>query len=285
MFLRLHLDSENNIWAGTMGGGLAKYNPETDTFQPYLYDKDKGALLNNERVWSIAEDSKNNLWLGTHDGLVKVDLINQTTKRFRSIFEDKTTLSEDWVTATLEDSQNRLWVATHGGGLNLFDPQTETFTRIQKSEGLATELIYALVEDLNGLIWMSSNRGVMSYNPQTQRVNNYSVEHGLQGNLFNLGAGTLCANGDVIFAGVNGFTRFNPNKLTPNHVKPPTVLTELVVNEVPVDIGGDAVIDGNILQAPKITLNHKQNVFSLSYAALNYRIPGENQYAYWLGRL
>ena len=278
----LLVDSNNDIWVGSMGGGLAKYNKERDVFNSFFYDEEKGHLVNNERVWSITEDEDKNLWLSTHDGLVKLDHIRNETMRYRHDPDDETSLSNPWVTETLIDAKGRMWVSTHGGGLNLFDRQTGTFTRIQKEDGLSSDLLYAILEDDNGYIWMSTNKGLSSYNPETHKIQNYTAEYGLQDNIFNLDAATKCRNGDLIFGGANGYTRFNPNLLTPNSDPPPVVFSDIIVQEQSVKIEPEGVINKNILLADKITLNHTQNVFSISYAALNYRITQDNQYAYWL---
>ena len=277
----IYMDSSGTIWAGTLGGGISRYNKETDQFQQYHHDPEAG-LFNVERIWNILEDSSKSLWLGTHDGLMKVDRDNNTAVRYKYDKGDESTLGSDWVISIYEDSKGRLWAGTQEGGLNLFDYETETFKRIQKEDGLSSNLINAILEDNNGLIWVSTNKGLASYNPETEKILNYSELNGLQASQFNYNAALKCKNGDLVFAGVNGLTRFNPDELTPNLDPPPVIITGLNVQEKEAKIGKDGVISENVLTADKITLNYTQNVFSITYSALNYRIPEENQYAYML---
>ncbi len=274
----LYMDSDNVIWAGTMGGGLQKYNAEKDVFTFYEYDSSLGGIYNPERIWSILEDKNMTLWLGTHQGLVKVNRGTKTSRRFRFDPDDNDSISNDWVSAIMEDSKGRLWLGTHGGGLNLFNFETESFTRIQQKDGLASDIIYMILEDNNGLLWMSTKNGISSYNPETKVLNNYFEANGLQANQFSAGSGDKAKNGDIIFGGIRGYTRFNPNLLTPNTIPPPIVLTDVTVFNQSLPVGEGEGLSKNVLLGENLVLDYSQNVFTIHYAALNFRIPENNLY-------
>ena len=277
--LSLYQDSDGTIWAGTMGGGLHAYHPEEDNFLFFQYDPIMGGILNPERVWAIIEDRNKFLWLGTHQGLVKVNKYKDSDSvRYTFNPDDDYSVSSNWVSSLLEDSKGRLWVGTHGGGLNLFHPETETFTRIQENDGLTNNLIYSILEDDNGLIWMSTKKGISSFNPETNVIQNFIEANGLQANQFNPGAALKTRNGDLIFGGIKGYTRFNPNLITPNDVPPPIVITDVSVFNQSLKVGEDTGLISNVILGEKLVLDHTQNVFTIHYAALNFRIPGNNQY-------
>ena len=277
----LHVDIRGDIWVGSMGNGIAKYDRGRDVFNHIEYDPPNNTM-GTERVWSISGDKHGNLWIGTHNGLVKYHPETKEFKRYLHDPDEQSSISDYWVTAVIEDDKNRLWVGTHGGGLNLFDPLTEKFQRIQQDDGLSSNIIYAMELDNEGDLWMSTNRGLIRYDTELKEVLNFGSENGLQGNQFTLGSSTKTKNGDLIFGGSNGYTRFNPLSLTPNSEKPNVVFTQLTVEEKPIDLDVSEVISENILTAKEIVLNHKQNVFTLGFAALNYRIASKNQYAFKL---
>ena len=274
----LYQDSDNLIWAGTMGGGLQVYNAERDVFNFYDYDPNLGGIYNPERIWSIFEDSNKALWLGTHNGLVKVNKSNRTSIRYNFDPRNKSSISNDWVSAILEDSKGRLWFGTHGGGLNLLLDDGETFVHIQQQDGLASDIIHSILEDDQGLIWVSTKKGLSSFDSVSKNIQNYTQENGLQSNQFSPGAGLKTANGDLIFGGIQGFTRFDPKSLTVNNVPPPIVLTDVTVFNKSLPIGEDTGLDRNVLLGGKLKLDYSQNVFTIHYSALNYRISKENQY-------
>ncbi len=76
--LALHSD-QNCLWIGTNGGGLNKFDLKTEKF--VYYSKNDG--LCNNVVYSIINDNKNKIWVGTNNGLSCFDI---ATKSFRNYF-------------------------------------------------------------------------------------------------------------------------------------------------------------------------------------------------------
>jgi ligand-binding sensor domain-containing protein len=62
--------------------------------------------------------------------LNRYDATTEQFTHYRHDPDDPNTLSSDNVAALYQDRQGILWIGTDGGGLNSFDPTTETFTRI-----------------------------------------------------------------------------------------------------------------------------------------------------------
>ncbi len=86
--------------------------------------------------------------------------------------------------ALYQDSQERLWVATAGGGLNRYDPQTNSFTYYNEKQGLPNNVVYGILEDSDGYLWLSTNFGLSQFDPQTETFRNYTASDGLQSNEF-----------------------------------------------------------------------------------------------------
>ena len=270
------------VWIANLGGGVARYWPETDSFTFLLHEKGEGTLPDGQ-VWVAIEDKDGYLWVGTRKGLGRKNPHDDIFMNFVHDSEDPTSLKNDNILSLYIDSKHRLWIGTQGGGLNLYHPETETFSSIGSREGLISDVIRSIVEDDNGTIWVGTDKGLSSYNPETNQFKNYDKNNGLQGNNFNIGAAFKARNGDLIFGGVEGFSRFNPNAVVPNSYLPPIVFTDFLVSNKPVQIGGEnPVIEKSILTANSITLNYWQNIFSITYSGLSYRIPERNQYAYKL---
>ena len=274
----LYEDSNGTIWAGTMGGGLHSYDPETDTFNLVNTQLDIEGIARQERVWAIIEDRNKSIWLGTHQGLFQLTKLGGQTMRYNFDSENIESLSSNWVSALLEDSKGRLWVGTHGGGVNLFLPETDNFLRLTEQEGLSNNIVTAMVEDNNGVIWISTKKGISAYDPQTNEFNIYTDENGLQSNQFNVGAGLKTRNGDIIFGGIQGYTRFNPDLIEDNNIPPNVVITDVTVFNKPLPVGDDTGLSKNVLLGESLVLDYTQNVFEIHYAALNYRIPSMNRY-------
>lgn len=60
-------DNDNNIWIGTIGNGLIKYDTHTSSFNIY----DDILKFNTSSIYSICADNENNMWMGTDNGLFR----------------------------------------------------------------------------------------------------------------------------------------------------------------------------------------------------------------------
>jgi len=282
----LYLDQAGVLWIGTFNGGLERFHHETGTFTHYTnnHDDDQSINSNNISVIFQSPSEPGKLWLGTSDsGINHFDIQQGTSVRYSADENDETALSFNSIHAILESRDRTLWVATYGGGLNKVlrnFGSTLQFKRYTEKNGLSNNSVYGLLEDDDGNIWCSTNKGLSRLNPGTEEFRNYSAADGLQSNEFNSGAFHKSKNGEMFFGGINGFNAFFPQRIKDNPHVPPVVLTDFKLRNKTMDIGPESPLIRKISYTEKIRLTHKQNNFSLQFAALDYTIPNKHQYAY-----
>ncbi len=204
-------DKRGNIWFGTNGGGVSKYDGKNFT----NYTTAQG--LAGNVVWCITDDHAGNLWFGTDGGGVsKYDgerFTNYTTAQglpgnvIFTIIEDKagnlwfgslkggvskydgrnftnyTTaqgLANNAVKSIIEDHEGNFWFATFGGGVSKFDGKN--FTNYTTEQGLAKNDVWCMAEDDTGNLWFGTEgNGVSRYDGKT--FTNFSLGQGLPGNV------------------------------------------------------------------------------------------------------
>ena len=269
------------LWAGT-SGGLYRIDRQTGAFALFRSDFFDPTTLGHDYVWDIHEDRQGRLWLATQDGLSLYDPGRDQFLTYRHDPQDPTSLSFNQLTAIHEDPRGRLWLGTHGGGLNRFEPERETFTAYREGDGLPSDVVLSVVEDRDGLLWLGTNRGLSRFESQREFFTNFDQNDGLQGRQFNRQAALALRGGELLFGGINGFNLFDPRRIEINTDPPPVVLTGFQLFNRDVRIGEGEVLRRQITDADEITLRHDQSVLSFEYAALNYRNPGRNRYAYML---
>ncbi len=157
-------DRQGFMWFGTQDG-LNKYDGYK--FTVYHYDPENNASLSNNFIWSIQEDARGNLWIGTcSGGLNKFDPKTETFTSYQHQADNPQSLSNNFVWSVFEDSRGSLWIGTHGGGLNRFDRRTETFTRYMHQpdnpQGLSHNSVYSIFEDTGGSLWIGTLGGGLS---------------------------------------------------------------------------------------------------------------------------
>lgn len=277
--LSLLQDRLGFIWVGTRFG-LNKF--DGSDFTIYAYDRDNPNGLNANGVWSLYEDRSGNLWISTWGGGVdRFDPLTETFIHFRHNENVPGSLSSNLVWSVFQDSRGTIWVGTEDG-LNKYQPATNMFATYRAKDGLAGDLVAGILEDNRGNLWISTNRGLSRFDPQAETFRNYDAADGLQSNQFWVRAAYKSNSGELFFGGVRGFNAFFPHQLVDNPYIPPVVLTDFLLFNQPVGIGGDSPLPVHINFAKEIVLSHNQSVITFKFAALNYRSPAKNQYAYML---
>ncbi len=279
----IHQDSEGLLWIGTWGGGLGRFDRETEQLTFYQNDPADIYSLSDNNVLSILEDREGVLWVGTlNGGLDKFDRETERFVHYHNDPEDPSSLSDNIVLDIHQDHEGTLWIATGGGGLNKLDRETMTFSQYTEKDGLPNDTVYGILEDNTAPdeggpnLWLSTNRGISKFSLQDQTFRNYDVGDGLQSPEFNQGAHHKSRSGEMFFGGINGFNAFYPEQVRDNAHVPPIVLTRLTQAGEDVDAG--APVDSLI----EVSFKWPRNFFEFEFAALNYAQPEDNQYAYIL---
>jgi signal transduction histidine kinase/ligand-binding sensor domain-containing protein/DNA-binding response OmpR family regulator len=276
-------DSKGNLWIGTNGEGInvlkdgkviKKFTP-----RPRPDAGNEAFLPMNGYIRAIEEDASGNIWIGSHGGGINV--YNPQKEQWTTYTQSNSQLPSDKVQALLLDSRGNMWAGTFGEGLSLYDKKNQTFVTFSEKDGLQNTTVYQIIEDQNGLIWLSTNTGISSFDLAKKTFRNYTHHNGVQNSNFVRASGIRLSNGELLFGGLEGFNYFNPAKLTINRNVPVVLLTDLRVSNKSVVPGPDAPVKEHISTADQIRLAYKQN-FALHFVALNYTIPKQNHYAYML---
>jgi signal transduction histidine kinase/ligand-binding sensor domain-containing protein/CheY-like chemotaxis protein len=282
--MALYEDHAGMLWVGSRGGGLNKFDRETESFVHYQHDAHDPQSLSHDLILSIYEDRTGEFWIGTWGGgLNKFNRETEQFQRYQNDPGDEHSLSDDGIRVIHEDQAGDLWIGTVGGGLNKYDRESDSFVRYTEKDGLADNIVYGILEDERGYLWVSTAGGLSRFDPRTQAFRNYDASYGLQSNQFSPGQ-YKSASGKMYFGGINGFNTFDPELVSDNTnpYVPPIVLTDFQLGYKPVAIGGDSVLQQAISETKTLKLSYADRVFSLEFAALSYVAPNKNQYRYRL---
>lgn len=278
-------DPQGTLWVGTSYGGLNRFNPATGKFKAYQHDPANSTSLGSGIITTINCDPAGILWLGHWGGgLDKFDPKTETFWHYENDPNNPASISNNEVWSIWRGSTGDLWIGT-SGGLNRFDPQTATFTAYRRKDGLSSDRINTILEDDQGQLWLATAEGgITVFDPKQGVTKIFDVTDGLQSNQFlNGGPAYKSRTGALMFGGENGFNIINPANIRYNTEAPPVVLTNFEIFNKPISVGEkDSPLKQSINATKELTLSYAQSVFSFEFAALNYRYPQKNQYAYML---
>lgn len=176
----IYRDRTGVLWVGLYTGGLARYDEANDRWIDYDTDPDDPFALVNDIVTDIFEDSRGRLWIGSNAGL---QMYERDTERFllwgRDIYQGAD-YSGEIVYQIAEDADKNLWIGTYHGGLTRVDIDTgETTTFVADAtnpRSLSNNLVYDILLDRRGDLWIATNGGLNRWDPETEDFTVYRYD-------------------------------------------------------------------------------------------------------------
>jgi ligand-binding sensor domain-containing protein/signal transduction histidine kinase len=271
------------VWAATRHAGLLLLDKQRGLLAQHTLRsaEGKGPLITNVRALVQINDSTLALGLERKG----IQLLNTRTGVFTPLSNPGLDRSLGPATAIrcLYYQQGWLWAGTAGKGIvitNLVSGHTLT---LGEAEGLTNNMIYGILPEGDGVVWVSSNKGLsrIAYAHSAQGIHishimPYTAEDGLQGNEFSIGAAHRTANGTLYFGGHSGLNYFSPAAMAYTREPLPVVLTEGMIGNRPM------ALDTLITYKKQLRLNHWENSLSFTFTALDFISPEKLNYQYQL---
>jgi signal transduction histidine kinase/DNA-binding response OmpR family regulator/ligand-binding sensor domain-containing protein len=319
----LLLDGDE-LWIGTFSRGIDIYNVKTREMTNFRNKEEDNQTLNDDCIFAIYKTKKGEIYAGTAVGLNKFDTTSRTFTRIPEVADFIYDIKEDehenlwlatygrgamrrnaqdgqWIhydtilprnnpisgsklTGIYMDSQKRMLFSSEGKGIFIYDNRKDDFINISEAEGLPNNVVYGILDDPLGNLWISCNKGLVRFktsDPANYKL--YTKEDGLQSNQFNYKSSLKTRDGKFYFGGINGFNSFFPQDVTQdgNEIIPPVeIIGVSLLGYSDTSLEKDIQIKVN--KREKIILPHNKSSFTISYVSLSYMTPAKNQYAYRL---
>jgi signal transduction histidine kinase/ligand-binding sensor domain-containing protein len=167
LILEVFVDSKQRIWIGTLDEGLQLFLPKQQIAIRYSASE-TGKTLNHPEIETIAEDHNGVIWVGTDNGLGRMNDSNSDipdnlfTNYFHQILNENSLLSNA-IKIIYVDSRNALWVGSYSGGINYYNPNLYKFIPIRNKPWVSTSLIHnnitAFAEDDESNLYIGTDGG------------------------------------------------------------------------------------------------------------------------------
>jgi len=272
----LKVGQDDLIWLGIHNVGVE------------LFDKDKGVVKristgSNSPIAGLGsvdiyfyEDEIHNMWISSSQGLAYYNTSTNSINYYHQFPDNR-------INAFCKDSKGNYWAGSSRKGIFMLDDQGTVIRHYTEEDGLSDNNIKGILEDNQGMLWISTNNGLNVFNPLTEHFRTYSSEDGLQGNQFFIHSFYKSKNGQLFFGGFNGFNSFQPAQLVNNDFKPQVYFTDFQLYNESVKIGDEnSPLLANINEMDQIKIPWGHTVFSLGFVGINYTNPDKSQYKYWL---
>ena len=203
-----------------------------------------------------------------------------TTKALTKVHEARNVQAEYVIQPTdaIIDDYGTLWITYPGHGLYGIDASTyQQKYFFDSSNLLPTNVIFSVIKDDHGNIWMASHMGLLQFNPKTFRFKQFTTKEGLINNEFSWGAKKRLPDNNLVFGSSKGFTLFDPSEFS-NKLD---ALREAYITDVRL-ISRDLPLGIGNKNEKNVMLDHDDIGLTINYSDMHYDATHSSHYKYRL---
>ncbi|MFG6487900.1 two-component regulator propeller domain-containing protein [Roseateles sp. BYS78W] len=263
----------DDLWIGGQADGLWRLDLRSGRSAPVT---PAAPGLSDQRITVLARDARapGVLWVGTRHGLNRVELADLAVTQWLPGPVQVGHLAAGFITALLTDDGGRLWVGSYGGGIDVLPAPGDTaLRRIGMAQGLPDSTVNALLQDLQGRVWASTDNGLARVDAKTLEVLALRRAEGVVFPTYWTGSAARTARGELLFGGAGGMTVVRPEKLQTWDYLPRVLVTDVKLGgrPWPVDPAGAA-----------LTVQPEANSLAVEFSSTDFSAPERNRFAFKL---
>ncbi len=271
-------DNDGRIWVGTFGGGISMLpTPDSDEFVTVMNNFPDYPLEVGERVRYLHCMPDGRMLVATVSGLLmfepsdspELTVFNLITKQPG----DRTSLGNNDVMHIFTDRNGNTWLSTFGGGLNrlYFDGNGRPkFEVISTDDGLSSNIILSAADDAGGCIWMATESGLSSFNPESKTVRNYTKYNGIRPTTFSEATSASLNDGTLLFGTYDDIYRVDPD------------LFETHPKDSRLTISGLSIDGSRVAFTDRMVIPHDCSFFRIDFASLDFSTGDDCSFSYML---
>ncbi|WP_420582923.1 ligand-binding sensor domain-containing protein [Reichenbachiella sp.] len=179
------VDANNVLWVGAFNDGLTRVEKDFKNVKCF-HSENSG--LESSNIWSLLNDRKGNLWIGTLGG--GLHLWNEETESIQKIYtvyDDDESITAVNVVSLLEDDQGNIWLGTGGHGVLRYNPETRESKRfysdLEDPYKFSHREVRSMCQSEDGNIWIGTTLGLNRYDPKTEKIEKFFQSDGLASNV------------------------------------------------------------------------------------------------------
>ncbi len=243
----------------------------------------------HQRVRTIALDKDGNVWAGSTDGILIMNLKGGkfSITPLESPEEMKNGLASNDIVYLAKESNGTMWVGTNSGGLSRTTTKDDNgvwqFENFGVSEGLPSEEIRSFTFDKKGNVWIATDHMLCSFDIKKKIFTTFSNLDGVDETMCSEGAAVALPNGNILFGTLNGYYIVDRTKLT---TKTGSLLklrvTDFYLNEELQSPRLNDNFDVYIPESKSVEIPGNNDSFSFRFASMNYQFQHRVHYQYRL---
>ncbi|MFT4750862.1 MAG: signal transduction histidine kinase [Neolewinella sp.] len=270
-------------------GILLRFNAATGKCQPVARPGKEEPVLSGLRLNSLTTGSNNKLLLGTDKrGVLALDLTDLSLTEYSDFSGADAGAAEsfkgagrvpDAILTIYEASPDDWWLGTDAGLVH-YQPLRSKATRFGRREGLSSNVVYGIVPDSSGGLWLSTENGLthMPAGEDPGSFLRYYREDGLSNDEFLPFSSLRGKDGRYYFGGVNGLTTFRKKDLSSSTAGSDVMLTEVSI----LGRNSERTLVNKLGSLKQVTVFAGEKSVAISFALPAGQLPSSSQFRYRL---
>jgi len=169
-------NKNGELYTNSTSWGLLKFDYKASLFVEIPLKKNfNDKISGNLNTYASIFDNENNLWFACSNGLLKIDIENNSGYDFTP-FKKRTVISnrrfDNAASGLFLDKDQNIWVGTSQDGLFLYNSKNKKFEKLLSSSAF---FYNAFFEDKSGILWFASSRGIMRYDPDKKPFETFKL--------------------------------------------------------------------------------------------------------------
>lgn len=286
-------DHDGNIWVATYDGGVNILTHAKDGRTVFLNHRNAMKHYPTQsflKVRTIALDGKGNVWAGTSDGLLIMNL-KQGKIRIERIDEKRGRelgLKSNDVICLACDKTGKMWIGTNGGGLSQCNGRDKNgrwlFTTYDSHDGTPSDEVKSITFDHDGNVWFATDHNIATLNTHKKIFVTFAEQEGVDATSLSEAAAVTLPSGVMLFGTTDGYYTVDRKEMMEGKkgTKLKLMITEIEYNLMKDRKNVTTHLFSNITPSTTVTLQRHSNNISVKFASLNFKAQAKVKYQYRL---
>ncbi|MCZ4409056.1 ATP-binding protein [Cryomorphaceae bacterium 1068] len=258
-------------------GELFEWNPVTDAYK--LLFSHPELIEQSGYLHALHIHSDGDFYIAMNNGLIRISKDFNKHEIFGISSKDQLLK----ILSITEDSEGRLWLGTYAHGIQVFNPEDESFQPIDISNGLLSNTVASIEAGIDGIMWAGTFNGVSIIDANTfEVVTTLTEDDGLANNESNRFSSGKFSDGRILIGSITGFSVISPHtvaKAMEHHTLPEIFLSAASWKDA--DTGEERIAYTSSDEIIELPANKRDLTLEL---ALNvYGEPNTHKFKYKIG--
>jgi ligand-binding sensor domain-containing protein/signal transduction histidine kinase len=272
------IDHDRKIWIGTYLPGLNELDPRTNKFRHFDWSKNNNAT-NSDFINYISEDQNQTLWIGTGNGITRLDKKDMHFRHYWRGSSSNSTLVSNIICI---DAKGDIWSGSYDG-LYRFDKASDDFLHFEDPTSRITiGRVLHILEDNKHNLWVATENSIVKINEQRDEVRFYGSNYGIHYNKFSVADNFVSGEGELFFGDQRGYYSCFPDELRDSKLPPLVNLSAFKIRDKEIKPSRNGVLKAPVWETDQIELKYNQNVFSFDFTGTHYDGQGDLNYLFML---